>query len=161
MTEITENSTEAEEEKEKIGEEKEKLVGEEEALGEDGEKIGEDECGDDEEEFEDEGLPLATAPIVRLMRAELDSDKMIRSKVKKEMNLWLGAMCRRVARKMNESEYTMVALDDFKTAIEPYENIQEIEKERERLIISMEKIKQDCDSLIRDINRKFVIDHIY
>ena len=96
------------------------------------------------------------APIVRLMKEELDKDKMIRNRVKIEMNLLLEKMCRKIAKKMNQSEYTMIEVDDFKTAIEPYELVEDIDKERERIIASLEKIKQDCDSLIRDVNRKFV-----
>ncbi|OYT53230.1 MAG: hypothetical protein B6U72_06430 [Candidatus Altiarchaeales archaeon ex4484_2] len=127
-----------------VGSSGEEIVNEE-ALGE--EALGEE---------EDKRFAFAMAPIVRLMRAELDSDKMIRSRVKVEMNLWLEKICRKIAAKINESDYTMVGLDDFKTAIEPYEMVDDVEQERHRIVASMEKIKQDCDSLIRDVNRKFV-----
>lgn len=113
----------------------------------------ENDFGDEEE---DSGFAFPMAPIVRLMKAEMDSDKMIRRKVKEGMNLWLEGICRKVARTMNQSDYTMVETDDFKTAIEPYEMIDDVEKERERLVATMEKIKQDCDSLIMDVNRKFI-----
>ncbi len=99
---------------------------------------------------------LAMAPVVRMMREELDNDKIIRSRVKREMNLWLEKICRKVTTKINESEYTVVELDDFKTAIEPYEMIDDVEQERRRIIATLEKIKQDCDSLIRDVSRKFI-----
>jgi len=122
-------------------------------LGEDGE-FPEDFEGDDGEA--PEGFVFAMAPIVRLMREELDEDKMIRWRVKEGMNLWLEGMCRRATQKMNESEYTMVESDDFKTAIEPFEMIDEIEQERMRIVATLEKIKQDCDSLIMDVNRKFL-----
>ena len=95
------------------------------------------------------------AAVVRLMREELDSDKIIRRRVKEEMNLWLEKICRKVTRVMNQSEYT-VEIDDFRTAIEPYELIDDVEQERKRIIATLEKIKQDCDSLIRDVNRKFI-----
>jgi len=110
-----------------------------------------------EEELEDEGkFAFAMAPVVRLMRDELDNDKMIRRKVKESMNQWLEKLCRKVAKKMNESEYTVVELDDFKTAIEPYEMIDDVEGERHRIVATLEKVKMDCDSLIRDVNRKFI-----
>jgi len=115
-----------------------------------------DETQAPEGEEEDKGFAFAMAPVVRLMKNELDNDKMIRSRVKVEMNLWLEKVCRKVAVKMNESDYTMVELDDFKTAIEPYEMVDDVEQERHRIVASLEKIKQDCDSLIRDVNRKFV-----
>lgn len=114
----------------------------------------------DSEEIEgdEEGSKFAfpMAPVVRLMRDELDNDKMIRRKVKESMNMWLEKLCRIIARKMNESEYTVVEIDDFKTAIEPYELIDEVEAERGRIVATLEKVKMDCDSLIRDVNRKFI-----
>lgn len=135
-------------------------------------KVKEEEVGDDvveepteshpvlpvegEEVVDESKFAFAMAPIVRLMKEELDEDKMIRGRVKVEMNLWLEKMCRKIARRMNQSEYTMVELDDFKTAIEPYEMIEDIEGERHRIVATLEKIKQDCDSLIRDVNRKFI-----
>lgn len=112
-----------------------------------------------EEEFtaeEEARFAFPMAPIVRLIKQEMDQDKMIRRRVKEGMNQWLESLCRKVSRRMNESEYTMVEIDDFKTAIEPYEMIDDVEKERERIVATLEKIKQDCDSLIMDVNRKFI-----
>jgi histone H3/H4 len=96
------------------------------------------------------------APIVRLMKQEMDEDKMIRRRVKEGMNVWLESLCRKVAKKMNQSEYTMVEIDDFKTAVEAYDMIDSVEQERARIVATLEKIKQDCDSLIMDVNRKFI-----
>lgn len=42
------------------------------------------------EENEDEKLPFAKAEVVRLMKENLDSDKMIKERVKVEMNKFLG-----------------------------------------------------------------------
>jgi hypothetical protein len=111
----------------------------------------EDFTPEDEAKF---AFPMA--PIVRLIKQEMDQDKMIRRRVKEGMNQWLESLCRKIARKMNQSEYTMVEIDDFKTAIEPYEMIEATEQERQRIVATLEKIKQDCDSLIMDVNRKFV-----
>ncbi|MFC2162551.1 histone-like protein [Candidatus Altiarchaeota archaeon] len=110
------------------------------------------------DEFDEESSKFAfpMAPIVRMMKNEMDDDKMIRRRVKEGMNLWLESLCRKIAQKMNESEYTMVEADDFKTAIEPYELIDEVEQERDRIVASLEKIKSDCDTLIMDVDRKFM-----
>jgi hypothetical protein len=91
-----------------------------------------------------------------LIKAEMDQDKMIRRRVKEGMNTWLEGVCRKVSRRMNQSDYTMVEIDDFKTAIEPYEMVESVEQERQRIVATLEKIKQDCDSLIMDVNRKFI-----
>lgn len=133
----------------------EDIDGQEEELSE--EELLEDEMveGEDSEEAP-EGFAFAMAPIVRIMKDELDDDKMIRRRVKEGMNQWLESLCRKVAAKMNESEYTMVELDDFKTAIEPYEMIDAIEQERMRIVATLEKVKQDCDTLIMDVDRKFL-----
>jgi len=110
-----------------------------------------------EEAIDESKFAFAMAPVVRIMKEELDKDKMIRGRVKVEMNLWLEKMCRKISRQMNRSDYTMVEVDDFKTAIEPYEMVEDVEQERMRIVASLEKIKQDCDSLIRDVNRKFIV----
>jgi hypothetical protein len=122
------------------------------------EKIEEAPAAADEEISEEEAAKFvfAMSPIVRVMKEELDKDKIVRRRVKEEMNLWLEKLCRKVAKKMNSSEYTVVELDDFKTAIEPYELIEDVEGERHRIVATLEKVKQDCDSLIRDVNRKFI-----
>jgi hypothetical protein len=110
-----------------------------------------------EEVIDESKYAFAMAPVVRLMKDELDKDKMIRGRVKVEMNLWLEKICRKISKQMNRSDYTMVEVDDFKTAIEPYEMIDDVEGERMRIVANLEKIKQDCDSLIRDVNRKFIV----
>ncbi|MFH1789318.1 MAG: hypothetical protein ABH834_08055 [Candidatus Altiarchaeota archaeon] len=116
------------------------------------------ETGDEELDETEEGSKFAfpNAGVVRIIRSEIDRDKMIRRKVKESMNLWLEKLCRKVSRKMNQSEYTVLEIDDFKTAIEPYELVEEVEEERKRIVATLEKIKMDCDSLIRDVNRKFI-----
>jgi hypothetical protein len=121
--------------------------------------VVEDVVVEEDAEFseEEEGkFAFPMAPIVRLMKAELDDDKMIRRRVKEGMNQWLERVCKKVAQRMNQSEYTMVEIDDFKTAIEPFEMVDDVEKERQRIVATLEKIKQDCDSLIMDVNRKFI-----
>ncbi|MBU4266423.1 MAG: hypothetical protein L6243_02110 [Candidatus Altiarchaeales archaeon] len=116
----------------------------------------EDESMEGTEEAGGREFAFAMAPVVRIMKEELDNDKMIRSRVKVEMNLWLEKVCRKISNIMNRSEYTMVETDDFKTAIEPFEMIDDVEGERHRIVATLEKIKQDCDSLIRDVDRKFI-----
>jgi len=137
---------------------KKKVVEESEAP-EEKEIAGEPVESGEEAEFSEEEsakFAFAMAPVVRVIKEELDNDKIVRRRVKEEMNLWLEKLCRKIARKMNKSEYTVVELDDFKTAIEPYELIEDVEGERHRIVATLEKVKQDCDSLIRDVNRKFI-----
>jgi len=113
-----------------------------------------------EEEIDDEksGLPLPTAPIVRIMKSNLDGHKLIRRQVKEEMNKWLAKICAEVTKEMNKSPYPTVDLPLFKQAVQKYENVEELKKEKERIVVALQKIKLDCDSLIRDLDRKFDVE---
>ena len=95
------------------------------------------------------------APIVRVMKANLDDHKLIRRQVKEQMNKWLSKICSEVSKEMNNSPYPTVDVPLFKQAIQKYENVEELKKEKERIVASMQKIKMDCDSLIRDLGHKF------
>ena len=102
-----------------------------------------------------EGLPLPMAPVVRIMRQNLDKDKIIKKRVKEEMNKWLGRMCAKASKKINEKPYATVSLEDFKEAIEKYNDVDEMEKEKARIVANLRKIIEDCDRLIRDLDRRF------
>jgi hypothetical protein len=112
--------------------------------------------GEDDSIPEDK-LPFPRATIVNMLRKHLTSGKQIKGQVKTEMNLWLGKVVERIAQKMNAYPYTYVDGAMFREAIEPYENMQEIEKERERLIKELEAVKAACDVLIHEVDRKFVL----
>ena len=103
-------------------------------------------------------LPFPMAPIVRVMKANLDSHKLIRRQVKEEMNKWLAKLCAEVSKEMNNSPYPTVGIPLFKQAIQKYENVEELKKEKERIVASLQKIKLDCDSLIRDLDHKFDVE---
>ena len=115
---------------------------------------------EDEEQVdisEEEGsLPFPNARVVKLMREVLDPGKIIKKRVKVEMNKWLGEMCKRVTREMNKSKYTVIEIGDFRRAINKYEQLELVEKQKERIIANLLKIKQDCDFLIGEIERSFV-----
>jgi histone H3/H4 len=104
-----------------------------------------------------EALPLPAAPIIRIMKKNLDKDKLIKKEVKEGMNKWLAEMCEKATKKMNTKPYASVDLSAFKEAIDIYNSIEEVEKEKQRIMVSLEKIKQDCDSLMRDLDRKFKV----
>lgn len=119
-------------------------------------EIKEETAGEEEEELVDESkLPFPRATIVNMMRKHLTPGKQIKGQVKDEMNIWIGKMVERITKKMDDYPYTYVDYSMFKESIETYEKVQDIEMEKERIIKYLEKIKADCDSLAREVDRKF------
>jgi len=107
-------------------------------------------------EVNDESMPFPTATIVRQMRKQIPG-KMISSKVKEEMNLFLGQIVEAVAKEMSKTRYSMVEMDDFFRATKPFTYAKELEKEKERVINELERMRTDIDSLIAEFNRKFAL----
>jgi len=105
------------------------------------------------EELPEKELPFPRATITNRLRDHLQKGKQIKGQVKDEMNLWLGKMIQRVAEKMDSQPYTFVNYDMLKEAIAPYESIQEIDGERNSLVTGLEKVKEDCDKVIEDIDK--------
>ena len=102
-------------------------------------------------ETEDESLPFAKAEVVRLMKENLDSDKMIRERVKVEMNKFLGQILKQVCEQLNTYPYTSIEYDMLKEVLYPYTNITRINQEKERILLHLDAIKSDCDALSADV----------
>ena len=98
-------------------------------------------------------LPFAYNEIVRLMKKNLDNDKMIKEQVKIEMNKFLGDILVKVCKQLNQYPYSTIDYEMLKECIYPYSNIDRIDAERERIISHLESIKADCDILIADAER--------
>lgn len=141
-----------EEEVENSGESEESQESSEEIEGETLEEGESPEEGETSEE-DSEGLPFAKAEVVRLMKQNLDSDKMIRERVKVEMNKFLGEVLENVCEQLNEYPYTTIEYEMLKESIYPYKNIKRINEEKIRLLKHMDAIKADCDALSMDIKK--------
>ena len=100
-----------------------------------------------------EKLPFAKAEVVKLMKKNLDDDKMIRERVKVEMNNFLYGILVNVCKQLNEYPYTTVDYEMFKECIYPYTNITRIKQEKERMLLHLEAIKADCDALSMDVQK--------
>ena len=105
---------------------------------------------------EDESLPFPMATVVRQVKKRTHS-KMISSKVKVAMNEFLGDVVSSVANEMGKTRYSMVEMDDFNRATKPYTYARELEKEKERVVGELERMKGDLESLIREFERKFAL----
>ena len=104
-------------------------------------------------EEDDEKLPFAKAEVVRLMKENLDDDKMIRERVKVEMNIFLGEVLKNVCKQLNEYPYTTIEYEMLKESIYPYTNIERINQEKERILLHLEAIKADCNALAMDVQK--------
>jgi len=98
-------------------------------------------------------MPYVKAEVVRLMKQNLDSDKMIRERVKVEMNKFLGEVLEKVCKQLNEYPYTTIEYEMLKESIYPYKNVERINEEKERILKHLDAIKADCDALSLDVRR--------
>jgi len=112
------------------------------------EEINEEEINDDEDK-----LPFAKAEVVRLMKENLDDDKMIRERVKVEMNKFLGDVLKNVCKQLNEYPYTTIEYEMLKESTYPYTNITRINQEKERILLHLAAIKADCNALAMDVTK--------
>ncbi len=109
--------------------------------------------GTSEELIEEEKLPFAKAEVVRLMKENLDDDKMIRERVKVEMNNFLYSVLKNVCEQLNDYPYTTIEYEMFKECTYPYTNITRINQEKERILLHLEAIKADCNALAMDVQK--------
>lgn len=100
-----------------------------------------------------EKLPFAKNEVYRLMKLNLDSDRMIKDRVKVEMNRFLYSILVNVCRQLNEYPYTTIDYEMFRECIYPYTNIEKINEEKQRILMHLDAIKADCDALAMDVER--------
>ena len=106
-----------------------------------------------EEKIIKEKLPFAKNEVYRLMKENLDSDKMIKDQVKVEMNKFLYLILKDICKQLNEYPYTTIDYGMFKECIYPYRNIKKINQEKERILMHLDAIKADCDALAMDVEK--------
>ena len=102
---------------------------------------------------EQEKLPFAKNEVVRLMRKNLDNDKMIKEQVKVEMNKFLYSILVSVCNQLNEYPYTTIDQEMLKECVYPYANIERINEEKQRILVHLNAIKADCDALAMDVEK--------
>ena len=117
------------------------------------EEIKDAEIEETEAEKEEEELPFAKAEVVRLMKQNLASNKMIRERVKVEMNKFLGDILKQVCEQLNDYPYTTIEYEMLKESTYPYTNIKRINQEKERILLHLNAIKADCDALAMDVQK--------
>ncbi len=100
-----------------------------------------------------EKLAFPEASVVRVMRRYLDKEKMIKKDVKIAMNKWLEEMCAKVAKEMNKVPYVMMTLNEFRNAKKIFDDIEELDREKKRILAHLDAIKKDIERLERDLGK--------
>lgn len=108
----------------------------------------------DKEEEKKLNLPFPMAPVVRLMKANLDNEKMIKKEVKIAMNKWLGNLCAKVSKEMNKFPYVTMHLNEFKEAKRIYEDLENFDNEKKRILAHLNAIKKDIEKLERELGKE-------
>ena len=93
------------------------------------------------------------AAIVRIMKKHLDKEKMIKKDVKVAMNKWLERMCAKVSREMNRVPYVMMTLNEFNEGKRVFDDIENMDKEKKRILAHLDAIKQDIGRMERDLGK--------
>ncbi|MFA6064459.1 MAG: hypothetical protein WCW44_01435 [archaeon] len=157
MTEIDKKRANEEEDEEEENEEEEEETPKNAVLAdsdEDKEESSGDAIPSTTLEADDSKLPFPRATITKLVRKDISKGKQIKGTVKDEMNLWVSKMVERVAKKMDSQPYTFVNYEMLKDAVAPYEDIAGINKQREELVKKINSIKENCDSVITEIDKE-------
>ncbi len=108
---------------------------------------------EDAELEKQEKLAFPVAAVVRLMRRNLDKEKIIKKEVKIAMNKWLERLCTKVAREMNKFPYVTMSISEFKEGIRIYEDMDGFEKDKQRILAHLTAIKRDIEKLERDLGK--------
>ena len=98
-------------------------------------------------------LPYPTAAIMRILKANMDSEKMVKKEVKIALNKWLGEVTAQVAREVNKFPYVMLHMHELQKAIEPYENLEKFQEEKALILSHLEAIRKDVERLEKDLGK--------
>lgn len=112
--------------------------------------------GEEDEELQRE-YPFPMATVVREMKKHLHG-KMISSKVKVAMNLFLANIVTKVATEMDKTRYSMVEMDDFNRGVKPFLMSEELEEQKEIVSKQLDAIRSMVEGMIKELDRKFDIE---
>ena len=94
---------------------------------------------DEDEELEKkEKLAFPVAAVVRLMKRNLDKEKILKKEVK-------------IA--MNKFPYVTMSINEFKEGTRVYDSLENFDKDKQRILAHMDAIKKDIERLERDLGK--------
>ncbi len=112
-----------------------------------------EETSEEELDEDDNNLWFTNARIVRLIKDE-NPGRIIKSQVKMEMNKLLEGIGRTIAKDMAKKPYSTLTYTDFLEAAKPYLELAKINQERRKVVATLKKIAEDCNSLSMDLEEK-------
>jgi len=105
------------------------------------------------EELEEEELYFTNARVVRLIKMH-NKGKIIKKRVKVEMNKLLERIAVNISKEIGKKPYSTVNYEDFLEAAKDYLNLEKINTERRKTIATLEKIKEEAAYLITELREK-------
>lgn len=100
-----------------------------------------------------ERLAFPEACIVRIMKKNMDKEKMIKKEVKVAMNHWLKKLVTNVSKTMNSFPYVMMTKSEFNMGVKVYETLEEFQEEKERILSHLDAMKKDIGRLEKDLGK--------
>ena len=86
-------------------------------------------------------IAFPEAAVVRIMRKNMDKEKMIKKEVKVNMNKWLEKICSQVSKNMNAFPYVMMTLSEFRQGKKIYDTLEEFDSEKRRILAHLDAMK--------------------
>lgn len=98
-------------------------------------------------------LPFTHARIKRMIREEASDGQYVRSNVYYGLNLLLGEIAEEIIENMMETEAAYVEKHHLDNAAKKYEKIENILKEKERMVRKLDALSADVEKLSREMEQ--------
>ncbi|MCJ7450438.1 MAG: hypothetical protein MUP58_01725 [Candidatus Nanohaloarchaeota archaeon QJJ-9] len=103
------------------------------------------------DEVDKNDLAFPHSRIVNMIRSETDDGQYVRSSVYHGLNLLLGRIAEDIIDSLVDTENAYIEKSDLDRAARKYENIEEVLKEKERVVKKLRALEEDVNKLSRDI----------
>lgn len=98
-------------------------------------------------------LPFPHSRVKEIIKVNLKEGTFIKKKAAIELNLWLGKMAEMIAKEISETQKAYVDAEDIKNATVKFDAIEDLEKEKKRIIAHLNAIKEDVSRLMDELDR--------
>ncbi len=106
-----------------------------------------------EQEQKEEPLPFPNARVVNLIRKHTGK-KMLKKRVKVEMNRLLGKICADISDRMAKMPYAFLTYAEFLEAAKPYLRVELTKQKKKKIIATFRKIKEDALTMAIDLEEE-------